>query len=151
MRFPRNVNLHRLRNKFNFLVAGRTRREFFVLEVSRLQPPQSRIHHSASHSAEHVWRYLPKARLGIDDFDYNIWLKHQNKYDARRRVTDLGINGNLSDAFEKGEARCISRCSRSLLHSTRVDEMNSAWLSSRRNPTSPWDAAAPFRVLIVNI
>lgn len=53
MKFSRNVNLHRLRNKFNFFEG--MRRSFGVFASTRLQPNPS-----FASVMEHVWRYLQK-------------------------------------------------------------------------------------------
>lgn len=97
MRFSRNVNLHRLRNKFNFFVLRKAKKKF-----SRLQSLRSS---SFVLGYKQVWRYLWTKQ--IDDFDYNIWLKHQNKYETHKEWR-IFASMAICQTFKKGEARFIS-------------------------------------------
>lgn len=94
------------------------RRSFGVFASTRLQPPTESIIR-LSHGA--CMKISPKARQ-IDDFDYNIWLKHQNKYDARKEWR-IFVSMAICQMFEKGEARFISLVY-SLIPRRMRDELN---------------------------
>jgi hypothetical protein len=70
--------LHRLRNKFNFPEHADEEKFSLFLAYSLWE-----IHQTNSASVYGAWRYLWTKQ--IDDFDYNIWLKHQNKYESRKK------------------------------------------------------------------